>query len=247
MVCPRSGRTDRSVRLKSRNPVCVELIGLSTVPDHQLPIRRNIKTEIVEHLLCSAGGICRQPHTSLARHDAVSGEPDCPVRLESLDRGDKPANQLFVVMRILTSGRDGLTRMPEMGLQRLCPRHRLGHDIASPQVNEFESTQLGAQQVHSRPAGLDAAAARPLLSSGSVSAMMLPPKTAVGSLAGRKRRSNESFVDLSITWSGYTPVVGVPIQSLTIEVGGWVASNPRRLQQTAQQGTSRAGRRADQV
>jgi hypothetical protein len=68
------------VRLKSHNPVCVELIGLSTVPDHQLPIRRNIKTEIVEHLLCSAGRICRQlliPH--LARHDAVGGEPDCPV------------------------------------------------------------------------------------------------------------------------------------------------------------------------
>ena len=68
----RSGRTDGSVRLKSRNPVCVDLIGLSTVPDHQLPIRRG---------------------------------------------GDKPTNQLFVVMRILTSGRDGLTRMPEMGLQ----------------------------------------------------------------------------------------------------------------------------------
>jgi hypothetical protein len=114
----RSGRTDGSVRLKSRNPVCVELIGLSTVPDHQLPIRRNIKTEIVEHLLCSAGRICRQLLIRhLARHDAVGGEPDCPVRLGSLDRGDKPTNQLFVVMRILTSGRDGLTRMPEMGLQ----------------------------------------------------------------------------------------------------------------------------------
>jgi Transposase IS116/IS110/IS902 family len=53
----------------------------------------------------------------LARHDAVGGEPDCPVRLGSLDRGDKPTKQLFVVMRILTSGRDGLTWMPEMGLQ----------------------------------------------------------------------------------------------------------------------------------
>ena len=52
----RSGGTDGSVRLKSRNPVCVELIGLSTVPGHQLPIRWNIKTEIVEHLLCSGGG-----------------------------------------------------------------------------------------------------------------------------------------------------------------------------------------------
>ena len=114
----RSGRTDGSVRLKSRNPVCVELIGLSTVPDHQLPIRRNIKTEIVEHLLCSVRRICRQLLIRhLARHDAVGGEPDCPVRLGSLDRGDKPTNQLFVVMRILTSGRDGLTRMPEMGLQ----------------------------------------------------------------------------------------------------------------------------------
>jgi hypothetical protein len=107
-----------SVRLESRNPVCVELIGLSTVPDHQLPIRRNIKTEIVEHLLCSAGRICRQLLIRhLARHDAVGGEPDCPVRIGSLDRGDKPTNQLFVVMRILTSGCDGLTRMPEMGLQ----------------------------------------------------------------------------------------------------------------------------------
>jgi hypothetical protein len=52
----RSGRTDGSVRLKSRNPVCVELIGLSTVPDHQSPIRRNIKTEIVEHLCAVRGG-----------------------------------------------------------------------------------------------------------------------------------------------------------------------------------------------
>jgi hypothetical protein len=89
-----------------------------TVPDHQLPIRRNIKTEIVEHLLCSAGRICGQLRIRhLARHDAVGGEPDCPVRLGSLDRGDKPTNQLFVVVRILTSGRDGLSRMPEIGLQ----------------------------------------------------------------------------------------------------------------------------------
>jgi hypothetical protein len=55
----RSGRTDGSARLKSRNPVCVELIGLSTVPDHQLPIRRNVQTEIVEHLCCGAERICR--------------------------------------------------------------------------------------------------------------------------------------------------------------------------------------------
>jgi hypothetical protein len=137
---------DLDLRLKSRYPVCVELIGLPTVPDHQLPIRRNIQTEMVEHLLCSAGRICRQLLIRhVAGHDAVRGEPDCPVRLGSLDRGDKPTNQLFVVMRILTSGRDGFARMPEMGLHRLCPRHRLGHDVASPQVNESELTQMGAQ------------------------------------------------------------------------------------------------------
>ena len=117
----RSGRTDCSVRLKSRNPVCVELIGLSTVPDDQLPIRRNIKTEIVEHLFLRSAGRMERPTPHRGRPPQgrmlCGGEPDRPVRLGSLDRAEKPTNQLFVVMRILTSGRDGLTRMPEMGLQ----------------------------------------------------------------------------------------------------------------------------------
>jgi hypothetical protein len=39
---------------ESRSPVGVDLIGLSTVPDHQLPPRQNMKAEIVEHFVCSA-------------------------------------------------------------------------------------------------------------------------------------------------------------------------------------------------
>jgi hypothetical protein len=30
------------------------LIGLSTVPDHQLPARPNVKAEIVERVVCGA-------------------------------------------------------------------------------------------------------------------------------------------------------------------------------------------------
>lgn len=49
-----TGRSGDSVSFESRSPVGIDVIGLLTVADHQVPVRRDLEPEMVEHIVCDA-------------------------------------------------------------------------------------------------------------------------------------------------------------------------------------------------